>query len=191
MMIQRRLLPLFGLMVLVCAVPALGGAGKPQPAQTVLDDALKTAKASHKNVLVIFHASWCGWCRRLNTMLSQPDIAKIFNANYVRVDLDVLENKDKKDILENPGGQKIMADLGGEKSGLPFYAFLDEKGKKIADSNVMPKNQNIGYPGAPDEIVAFAKLLEKSAPKMSAADREVVVAYLKKNAPPSSGSSGG
>ena len=76
--------------------------------------------------------------------------------------------------------------MGGEKSGLPFFAFLDEKGKKLADSNVMPGNQNIGYPAAPDEIAAFEKLLEKTAPHMQDVDREKVVAYLKKAAPPSS-----
>lgn len=98
--------------------------------------------------------------------------------------LDVQESKDKKN-LENPGGEQEMKDLCGENAGLPFYAFLDEKGKKLADSNVMPKNQNIGYPSAPDEIVAFEKLLEKTAPHMKPADREKVVAYLKKAAPPS------
>ena len=83
-----------------------------------------------------------------------------------------------------------MKDLGGEKSGLPFFAFLDAKGKKLADSNVMPGNQNIGYPAAPDEIAAFEKLLERTAPRMKAADREKVVAYLKKAAPPSATSAG-
>ncbi|HZT42435.1 MAG TPA: hypothetical protein VFA07_09595 [Chthonomonadaceae bacterium] len=83
-----------------------------------------------------------------------------------------------------------MKDLGGEKSGLPFYAFLDAKGKKLADSNVMPGNQNIGYPAAPDEIVAFEKLMEKTAPRMKEADREKVVSYLKKAAPPSASAAG-
>ena len=76
-----------------------------------------------------------------------------------------------------------MTDLGGEKSGLPFYAFIDAKGKKVADSNVMPKDQNIGYPGSQEEIVAFEKLLKKTAPLMSVGQRATIVAYFQKNAP--------
>ena len=76
-----------------------------------------------------------------------------------------------------------MKKWGGEKSGLPFFVFLDATGKKVADSNVMPKNQNIGYPGAPEEIEAFMGLLKRAAPKMSPADAETINVYLKENAP--------
>lgn len=98
--------------------------------------------------------------------------------------LDVQEGADKKEALENPGGQQIMADLGGEKSGLPFYAVVDAKGKKLADANaVPPKNSNIGYPGSPEEIVAFEKIITDTAPKMKAQQRSKLIDYLRKNAP--------
>ena len=158
----------------------------PAPAQTVLDAAYKKAKSQHKNVLVIFHASWCGWCKRLEAVMDRPEFAKPFAANYVVVHLDVMENGPKKS-LENAGGVDLMKTLGGEKSGLPFYAFLDAKGKKLADSNVMPGNQNIGYPGAPEEIAAFGTLLQQTAPKWKADDRQKLIDYLKENAPPSTG----
>ncbi len=103
------------------------------------------------------------------------------------VNLDVMENGPKVATDENPGGVAIMKTLGGEKSGLPFYAILDAKGKKLADSNVMPKNQNIGYPGSSEEIEAFGKILEKTAPKWKEADRLKLIDYLKQNAPPSTG----
>lgn len=96
--------------------------------------------------------------------------------------LDVMESGDKK-ALENPGGTKFMADMGGAKSGLPFVVFLDKSGKKIADSNVLPGNSNIGYPAAPAEIAAFGKLLAKAAPRMSAAERAKITDYLKTHAP--------
>ena len=100
------------------------------------------------------------------------------------VKLDVKESGDKKNTLENPGGMQIMTDLGGEKSGLPFYAIVDENGKKLADANAMPGNKNIGYPNEPEEIVAFEGILKKGAPKMKPADREGLVAYLKRVATP-------
>ena len=93
-----------------------------------------------------------------------------------------MESGDKKP-LENPGGTKYLADMGGAKSGLPFVVFLDKNGKKIADTNVLPGNSNIGYPAAPAEIAAFAKLLAKAAPRMSAAERAKITDYLKAHAP--------
>ena len=100
------------------------------------------------------------------------------------VKLDVMESGDKKNTLENPGGAQIMAELGGEKSGLPFYAIVDENGKKVADANAMPRDQNIGYPATSEEIAAFEGILKKGAPKMKASDRAGLIAYLKKVAPP-------
>jgi hypothetical protein len=95
-----------------------------------------------------------------------------------------MENGEKKQTLENPGGMKILADLGGEKSGLPFYAALDAKGKKLADSNLMPTtNPNIGYPGSPEEITAFEKFLKASVPNMKPAQTAKILSYLRANAP--------
>jgi hypothetical protein len=114
--------------------------------------------------------------------MARPEFKKMFDANYVQVTLAVKESAEKKP-LENPGGEATMKELGGEKSGLPFYAFLDAAGKKLADSNAMPKNMNIGYPGEPGEITAFMDLIKKTAPRWSESDREKLKDYLVKNAP--------
>jgi len=161
----------------------------PQPAQaqTIVQQAQTASQKQNKAVMVMFHASWCGWCKRLEAVMSRPEFKKMFEANYVMVSLDVMENGPKVAQLENPGGKEIMAQLGGQKSGLPFYAWTDAKGKKLADSNAMPKNANIGYPGEPDEIETFVGLIKQTAPNWSAQDLKSLHDYLVANAPKATG----
>ena len=165
----------------------MGQDAKPQPADDILKVALKDAKDTGKNVFLIFHASWCSWCKRLEKAMQSDELKKIFEDNYLITHLDVDEHGEDKIIqFENPGGKDIMKKLGGEKSGLPFYAFLDATGNKLADSNVMPtKNPNIGYPGSAEEIEAFGKLLKVSAKNLSDEKFNMIIDYLKKNAPKS------
>jgi hypothetical protein len=69
-----------------------------------------------------------------------------------------------------------LNELGGSDSGLPFYAFIDGSGKKIADSNVVgPRKENIGFPGSPEEIALFEKLLKQTAPRMTDKQRSSVM----------------
>jgi hypothetical protein len=96
----------------------------------------------------------------------------------VVIKLDVKEPKEKEALLENPGAEEILASLGGDASGLPFYAILDEKGKKIADSNALSGNRNIGYPANPAEIAAFRKLLQETAPRLTAEQLDRITTYL-------------
>ncbi|MCX6170828.1 MAG: thioredoxin family protein [Ignavibacteriales bacterium] len=156
---------------------------KPQNADNIYNAALKEAKASDKNVFLLFHASWCGWCKRLEKAIQSNELKKIFEDNYVITHLDVEERGEKIALLENPGGSEIKKNFGGEEAGLPFYVFLDESGKKLADSNVSDNNSNLGYPGSNEEIDAFGKLLKLSAKHMSEKQFAAVKEYLQKNAP--------
>lgn len=155
---------------------------KTPPAQTIIDRALKTAKAENKTVFVHFGASWCVWCKHLDAMLSSQEVGKLISDNFVLVNLTVQESDDKK-ALENPGAQEIMEKNGAGKAGVPYYLFLDKDGKKIVDSLAMPKGGNIGYPATPEEIKTFESLLPKAAPRMTAAQRASISEYLTKHAP--------
>ena len=76
-----------------------------------------------------------------------------------------------------------MSEFGGNNAGLPFVVFLSGKGKMITNSNVMPKNQNIGYPGSKEEITAFVKLLQDTSPRMTNKQLNVVRNNFELHAP--------
>jgi thiol-disulfide isomerase/thioredoxin len=133
-------------------------------ARALVDEAMDVARAQDKTVLVVFGASWCGPCRRLDQFLGAPEIAPIIGAHFVLVHLDV----DEKDAsLENPGADELKAQLGGG-SPIPYYCFLDREGKRLADSR---NPDDIGFPSTLGEIGAFDALLQRVEPRMTESER--------------------
>ena len=177
-----RILAILVLAFATCAPRLAISAAAPPTAESLVDAAVKTAKSQDKIVLVHFGASWCVWCRHLDDMLQGPELGKLFADHFVIVHLTVQESDDKKQ-LENPGAEQLLAREGAGKSGVPVFMFFDQAGKKIADSLALPNRANIGYPASPEEIEAFAGILEKTTPRMTAVQRGSIVDYLKKHAP--------
>jgi thioredoxin-related protein len=166
--------------ILAVTMTASVSAQSPPPAANeVLAKAVKVAGSEQKNVLVIFGASWCSWCKRLDAMLASPEVGKFFHENFVIEHLTIQESKDKVH-LENPGGQEMVDNAGGKGSGVPVYLFFDSAGNRLATSMSMPGGTNIGHPATPEEIKVFDGLLEKTAPKMTAAQRQQVSEFLSK-----------
>lgn len=167
--------------VLVCVLLFAGGwpaaAQIPAPAVDVVAAAVKRARAERKAVLIEFGASWCTWCRNFEAFVKSPDAGPVLARHFVIVNLTVRE-RDEKKALEHPGGGALMDEWGGAASGLPFYVFLDAASMKVADSNAMPDGGNIGFPAVPAEIRAFIGLMDRAAPTLSAADRDVLDSYL-------------
>lgn len=179
---RRSSVILAQLFLLAAGTAAVAQEAGPPSAGILMDMAARTARLDGRVVLVRFRASWCEWCARLDEALHSFDLGRLIGDNYVLVDMTV-EESDEKLALETPGGEEFRAALGGAGSGIPFYAFFDADGTKLADSNVMPDGGNIGYPVTPEEIAAFDALLERTAPRMTADDRQRVSAYLAAHAP--------
>jgi len=153
-------------------------------ADSVVTKARKAGVASHKNVLVVFHASWCGWCHKFDDFMTKSDAGKLVGSSFEVIHLTVLESDNHK-ADENPGGMDLMKAWKGDKGGIPFMVVLDSKtGKMIMNSNMKNEAEgNMGYPAAPEEIAHFMKMLEKGAPQLAGAKREMIGKWLKDNAP--------
>jgi thiol-disulfide isomerase/thioredoxin len=159
----------------------------PKSADELMKEARAKATKSNKNVLVIFHASWCGWCKKFDKFLDTTDAGKLVKSGLEVVHVTVMETPGMK-ADENPGGMELLKSLNGDKAGLPFMAIIDAKtGKPLVNSlqNPEKQNTNTGYPAAPEEIAHFIKMLEVGAPTVSSGNRTKIEAWLKANAPKS------
>ncbi|MBV8328717.1 thioredoxin family protein [Chryseobacterium sp.] len=132
-----------------------------EKANIVLNKALVEAKTHNKNVLLMFHASWCKWCKMMEKNMNLPEAKPIFDKKFVIAYIDVQERPEKKS-LENPGGQELMNKYKGEKAGLPFWLILNSKGEVLANS-FDEKGENLGSPSTPQEITSFTEKLKKTS----------------------------
>jgi thiol-disulfide isomerase/thioredoxin len=169
----------------VLALAVCGSAAAaPNDANALLGRAEVQATHAQKNVIVIFHASWCGWCHKLAQFLTSDDFQPIFSKNYVIVHIDVQENGSKVSE-ETPGGEDLSKKLGADTQGLPFFVILDAGGNPIMDSR-NPKSldakghpKNIGFPSEPGEVDYFMSILRKTGRRFTDADLTKVETYLR------------
>ncbi len=147
--------------------------------ESILTTAYKQAAKDNKNVFVMFTASWCGWCKKMDASMNDATTKKYFDESYVTVHLTVQENPAKKN-LENPGGAEFLKKFKGEEAGLPFFVVLDKKGKLLGDSFI--NNENLGCPASPNEVASFILILRKSS-KINEQGLQAIAARFKLNNP--------
>jgi thioredoxin-related protein len=150
----------------------------PRPAQELLTESMAKAKKEDKVVFLAFHASWCGWCKRLEKFLDDKDMKPIIDKHMVVLWLDCQEREGKKN-LENPGVDAVVTHFDAEGAGLPSMHIIDGVGKMVATS-IRKEGGNIGYPGQPDEIAHFLLMLKVA--KFTEAELKTIEADLKARA---------
>ena len=137
-------------------------------AADVLKIAYQQAAKENKNVLMMFHASWCGWCHRMDKSLNDEACKKFFDDNYIITHLVVDETKDKKN-LENPGAAELKIKYNGDGQGIPFWLVLDKEGNLLSDSKIRKegegpdKGENTGCPATEEEVDFFISVLKKTS----------------------------
>ena len=158
----------FLLFLILCGTCVFGQT-KTARAEAIVKKAMDEASKSHRNVFIIFHASWCGWCHKMDNAMNDEKLKTFFTENYVVVHLTVDESKDKKE-LENPGADDIRKKYYGEQQGLPYWFILDAKGNFLADSrskagsaDANGKPVNVGCPASVEEVNYFVKVIKETS----------------------------
>lgn len=141
----------------------------PKKASDILQEAYQQAGSENKKVFVLFHASWCGWCHKMDSSMNEATLKGFFNSNYVIKHLVVYESNDKKQ-LENPGAMDLLTKYYGQDVGIPYWIIFDKNGNWLADSQIRPegsdfkiRGENVGCPASREEVNHFLNVLRKTS----------------------------
>ena len=110
--------------------------------------ALESATAGHKNVVIVFSANWCIWCRRLHAAFENADVARELARHFVVVEIDV----------NTRNGTKRNADVDARygnpiAQGVPMIVVLDRTGKQLTTLSTDELEDGEGH--SPKKILAF------------------------------------
>ena len=135
--------------------------------EQIINEAKAEAAKTNKNVFVIFHASWCIWCHRMDTAMNDESVKSFFDKSYVISHLTV-DERGEKEKLDNPGANELRTQYGGDQQGIPFWFIIDKNGKLLADSRLHSADgkvsgNNVGCPAQPEEVEYFINVLKKTS----------------------------
>ncbi len=140
----------------------------PASAGEVMKEACAAALKENKKVFIMFHASWCGWCHKMDAAMNDSTCKKFFEDNFVIRHLVVYESKGKEK-LENPGALAMLTKYKGANEGIPYWLIFDKDGSFLLDSRIPPpannpaaKAQNSGCPASKEEVDFFIDVLKKT-----------------------------
>ena len=141
--------------------------GQQPTANDILVKAAAEAEAGGKNILIIFTASWCGWCHRMDDSMNDTVCKKYFDDNFVVRHFVVDESPEKKH-LETPGAAAFRTQYHGDGQGIPFWLIFDKNRELLADSKMRKEGegpalgQNTGCPAHEAEVNYFIEVLKKT-----------------------------
>jgi thiol-disulfide isomerase/thioredoxin len=177
--------------LLVVASIALPAVGQPSSRDVpTADSRLKAAEATahiqQKNVLLLFGASWCSSCHRLQSFLADPVIAPIFDRYFVKLVVIHGEHPSDTRHQDTPGAEQLLDSLHDTNTTLPLMVVLSSNGKIIVDSvrpNYGPRNvyANIGYPEGRYSVEWFFEMLRRGAPSLTSTETETIGNWLRQH----------
>ncbi len=134
---------------------------------SLIKKAKSVAVKTNKNIFVIFHASWCIWCHRMETAMNDETVKSFFDKNYMIQHLTV-DERAEKEKSNNPGANELLTKYGGGEQGIPYWVIVDKNGNLLADSRLHSDDgqltgSNVGCPAKPEEVDYFIKVLKKTS----------------------------
>lgn len=160
-----------GVLLLITSVLFLQVAfsqSKPLSTDNILNEARTKAGTENKKVFVIFHASWCGWCHKMEAAINDQLVKKYFDDNYIIRYLTVYESAGKES-LENPGALELLKRYKGNDLGIPYWLVFDKDGNLLADSKArqsgggLETGDNTGCPAGEQEVAHFINVLKQTS----------------------------
>ena len=154
-------------LLLLATITSLFAQKVPLSSDEIMKEAFTSAKKQNKKVLVMFHASWCGWCHKMDTSLNDASVKRFFDNNFIIRHLVVSESKGKEN-LENPGALEMLTKFEAKDEGIPFWLIFDKDENFLADSRMKSKSNgvekliNTGCPASKEEVDYFIEVLKKT-----------------------------
>ena len=147
-------------------------AAPPETADALFARAKARATVEHKNVLLVFSASWCGPCKRYERFLENGEMRAITEKAFVVQRIEVGEHPDDSRHQNTPGGEALLSALGANgKRVVPFLMITDKNGEPIVNSyRNGDADDSIGYPVDPSDIDWYCQMLLRAAPNLSVED---------------------
>lgn len=103
-----------------------------------ITEAITTAKAAGKHVLIQYGGNWCSWCIKFDGFSKgDPEISKLMNDNFIQVKLNYSpENRNdaSNEYLGNP-----------KRFGFPVFIILDGSGKVLHIQDSALLEEGAGY----------------------------------------------
>jgi hypothetical protein len=124
-------------------------------------DALDTAKAQNKPILLSVGYAACHWCHVMaHESFEDPQVAALMNTHFVNIKVDREERPDLDAIY-----QQALA-LLGQHGGWPLTMFLTPDGQPFWGGTYFPKADMYGRPGFPRILEAIAQTYHQEPEKV-------------------------
>lgn len=130
-------------------------------ANSLYEKALSVAEQTNRRVFLHTGAPWCGWCRKLEEFLGQPQVHVAFSQDFVDLKIDVERMIHGQELSE-----RLRKGRGG---GIPWIVILDADGAELI-SSTNEEGENIGSPAAQSEVDHFVKMIRETSQHLSDQD---------------------